>query len=305
MAGATDAARAAADIVLTEEGLGTIIHGILIARKIFQRISNFITYRIAATLQLLMFFFISIFVFKPVEYDQPEDPDRGLDWPEFLHMPVIMLMLITLLNDGTLITIAYDNAKPSQAPDRWNIPALFVTSSSLGMVSFGSSLILVHLLLDSWNPDGLLQSVGMQGLQYGQITTAIYLKISVSDFLTLFSARTGPNFFWKVKPSLPLFLGACFALLLSSLLAIFWPDSVIDGILVQGLQNDMGTFVFVWLFSIFFFLLQDTIKVLIFHWMYKVNFNQISTTGVVVLPESAEKLIKDLQANLKEEGIQD
>jgi H+-transporting ATPase len=82
VAGATDAARAAADIVLTEEGLGTIIHGIIIAREIFQRISNFLTYRISATLQLLFFFFIALFAFKPVEYNE--------NWPHFFHMPVLM-----------------------------------------------------------------------------------------------------------------------------------------------------------------------------------------------------------------------
>ena len=66
--GSTDAAKAAADIVLTEPGLSTIVHGILIARCIFVRIRNFITYRIAATLQLLLFFFIAVFAFKPVDY---------------------------------------------------------------------------------------------------------------------------------------------------------------------------------------------------------------------------------------------
>ena len=62
--GATDAARAAADIVLTQPGLSTIVHGIVVARKIFYRIRNFLTYRIAATLQLLVFFFIAVFAFK-------------------------------------------------------------------------------------------------------------------------------------------------------------------------------------------------------------------------------------------------
>ncbi len=92
VAGSTDAARAAADIVLTQEGLGTIIYGIVIAREIFQRMSNFITYRIAATLQLLLFFFIAIFAFHPKDFQQPEDPDRNLPWPDFFHMPVLMLM---------------------------------------------------------------------------------------------------------------------------------------------------------------------------------------------------------------------
>ena len=91
VAGATDAARAAADIVLTQEGLGTIIHGIVIAREVFQRMSNFITYRIAATLQLLLFFFVAIFAFHPDQYEQPDDL-AGDPWPEFFHMPVLMLM---------------------------------------------------------------------------------------------------------------------------------------------------------------------------------------------------------------------
>jgi len=303
VAGATDAARAAADIVLTQEGLGTIIHGIVIAREIFQRISNFITYRIAATLQLLVFFFISVFAFKPIEYDQPEYPQDGKEWPEFFHMPVIMLMLITLLNDGTLITIAYDNARANEMPDKWNLPVLFVTSSILGAISCVSSLFILHFLLDIWNEDGLFQSLGMKGVQYGQITTAIYLKISVSDFLTLFSARTGPRLFWKVTPALILFAGGCFALLLSSILALFWPAGEIDDIQVEGLHNDFGVFVFVWLYSLVFFFLQDALKVGGYLWMNKVNFNDIATSGVVVYPESTKRLIKDLESALKQEGL--
>ena len=100
--GATDAAKAAADIVLTQPGLSTIVEGILISRCIWVRIRNFLTYRIAATLQLISFFFIAIFAFKPHEYQPdpaPNDfPDAG-EWPEFFHMPVLMLMLITLLNE--------------------------------------------------------------------------------------------------------------------------------------------------------------------------------------------------------------
>jgi H+-transporting ATPase len=295
VAGATDAARAAADIVLTQEGLGTIIHGIFVARAIFQRISNFITYRIAATLQLLFFFFISLFAFRPSDYNE--------EWPEFFHMPVILLMLITLLNDGTLISIAYDNAFPSQAPNRWNLPCLFAVSSSLGIVACGSSLLLLWFLLDSWNPDGFWQSLGLNGVDYGQITTAIYLKVSVSDFLTLFSARTGTKYFWQIKPATTLLMGAFFALLLSSILSLVWPEGEIEGIPVEGLESDIAIFGFVWIYSLLFFLLQDLVKVQMYAAMYKTNFNNISTTGVVVLPPSAIKLIEDIDTNLEEEGI--
>ena len=288
VAGSTDAARAAADIVLTEEGLGTIIHGIVIAREIFQRMSNFITYRISATLQLLLFFFIALFAFHPNQYSE--------EWPEFFHMPVIMLMLITLLNDGTLISIAYDNAKANPTPDRWNLPVLFTVSSVLGAVSCVSSLLLLYLLLDSGNPDGFFSKVGMQEVDYGQVTTAIYLKVSVSDFLTLFSARTGDKFFWQVKPSPVLLMGGVLALTLSSILSIFWPYSTPDQIVTEGLRSDMGVFAFVWLFCLFFWMIQDLSKVLLYKLMYKTNFNHISTSGVVVLPESAKQIVADLEA---------
>ena len=167
--GCTDAARAAADIVLTQEGLSTIVKGIVIARKIFVRIRNFIIYRIAATLQLLVFFFIAVFAFKPTAYDST--------WPSFFHMPVLMLMLITLLNDGTLIAIGYDNAIPRATPEKWNLNGLFLISSVLAFVALMSSLLLLWLLLDSPDSGSVFQSLGIGALTYGQITTSIYLKV--------------------------------------------------------------------------------------------------------------------------------
>ena len=87
VAGSTDAARAAADIILTEEGLSTIVDGIVIAREIFQYIASFITYRIVAMLQLLFFFFIAIFAFHPACY-QPEELLGVEEWPKYFQMPV-------------------------------------------------------------------------------------------------------------------------------------------------------------------------------------------------------------------------
>ena len=251
----------------------------------------------SATLQLLLFFFIATFAFKPEDYDQPPQDE---DWPEFFHMPVLMLMLITLLNDGTLITIAYDNARANETPDKWNLPALFVASSVLGAVSCVSSLLLLYFMLDSWNKDGLFQALGMQGVHYGQIITSMYLKVSVSDFLTLFSARTGQKFFWQVPPATILSIGGSFALSLSSILAIVWPLSHPDDIEVEGLKHDMGLFAFVWIFCLVFWLIQDTAKVAAYKWMYATNFNNVATTGVVVLPESAKKLVKNLKAALQD-----
>jgi H+-transporting ATPase len=157
-------------------------------------------------------------------------------------------------------------------------------------------------MLDSWNVDGFFHKIGLEGVQYGEITTAIYLKVSVSDFLTLFSARTGPKFFWQIKPAMILLIGGCLALFISSILSLFWPTSTLDGVDIIGLQENPGLFGFVWIFCILFWFVQDAFKVAAYHWMFKTNFNNISTTGVVVLPDSAVKLREEMDAVLADGG---
>ena len=108
--------------------------------------------------------------------------------------------------------IRYDYVQPRQNPEQWNLSALFLVSSVMAAVACLSSLLLLWFLLDSWEPLSVFQAFGIGGVSYGQVTTAIYLKVSVSDFLTLFSARTGPDFFWTTAPS-PVLLVAGFVAL--------------------------------------------------------------------------------------------
>ena len=294
--GATDAARAAADIILTQPGLSTIVTGIITSRSIFVRIRNFITYRIAATLQLLVFFFIAVFAFKPQDYYNPafHVGQKGADdyeWPDFFHMPVLLLMLITLLNDGTLIAIGYDHVIPQQTPEKWNLPALFMTGAVLAGVALLSSLLLLWWMLGSWHDTGLFQTWGLGGLSYGQITTAIYLKVSVSDFLTLFSARTGPNFFWSSAPS-PILLGAAaFALTSSTVIACALPDAEIDAIKTLGLgRHEPYAYAFyIWVYCIVWWWIQDAAKVFCYWVMFRYNIFGINNTGKMEFPPSTQK----------------
>merc|ERR1712023_546742 len=239
--GATDAAKAAADIVLTEPGLSTIVEGILISRRIWCRVRSFLTYRIAATLQLLCFFFIAVFAYRPNEY-MPENWEKDpefmdtQEWPPFFHMPVLMLMLITLLNDGTLITIGYDLAVAPKTPPKWNMPFLFSMAFVQSFVAMISSVNLLYILLHSWDEGSLMRQLGLGGISYGKITSSIYLKVSVSDFLTLFSARAGGDWFFMVKPAPILLAAGCFALTASTILACAWPSAYPDGIYTVGLS---------------------------------------------------------------------
>jgi H+-transporting ATPase len=274
VSGATDAARAAADIVLTGEGLSTIVEGIIISRCIFQRMKNFITYRIAATLQLLIFFFIAVLSFKPDKFENGDETD----WPSFFKLPVLMLMLITLLNDGTLISIGYDNVNPSKYPNTWNLPVLFTISSVLALVSLFSSLIILYMCLDSWREDSVMHKVGLGDLSYGQITCVMYLKISVSDFLTLFSARTHDGFFWTSMPSWILLTAAGISLTLSTILAAFWPQGSVDQQDVDGIANrgHKSLVVWVWVWCVFWWFIQDAAKVVTYHYLEKYNIMGIN-----------------------------
>merc|ERR1711985_108067 len=299
--GATDAAKAAADIVLTEPGLSTIIEGILISRRIWCRVRNFLTYRIAATLQLLCFFFIAVFAYRPNEYmpsDWQTNPDfkavepNMQEWPPFFHMPVLMLMLITLLNDGTLITIGYDVAVAPKTPPTWNMRFLFSMAFVRSFVAMISSLNLLWILLRSWEENSWMRQLGIGGISYGKITTSIYLKVSVSDFLTLFSARAGGEWFFMVRPAKILMIGACIALSSSTMTAMFWPLSYPDNIETEGLLRSppYTLEVFVWTWSLSWWLVEDAAKVACRYIVHKFNIFDINNTGVMVMTDAAKKV---------------
>merc|ERR1719331_1585867 len=300
--GATDAAKAASDIVLTEPGLSTIVEGILISRRIWCRVRNFLTYRIAATLQLLCFFFIAVFLLRPIEYmpkDWKTNPEfRAVEpnlqeWPPFFHMPVLML----LLNDGTLITIGYDLAIAPKTPPQWNMRFLFSMAFVQSFVAMISSLNLLWILLRSWEEGSLMRQLGLGGISYGKITTSVYLKVSVSDFLTLFSARAGGDWFFMVRPAPILLCGAMIALSSSTMIAMFWPLSYPDQIETEGLVRSPPYTLeaFVWAWSLAWWLAEDAAKVFCRWVVHRYNIFDINNTGVMVLPASALKVQEDMR----------
>jgi H+-transporting ATPase len=289
VAGATDAARAAADIVLTQEGLSTIILGLEIARSIFARMKSFLTYRIAATLQLLTFFFIAVLSFNPSDYARESHPPDEEKWPSFFSLPVIFLMIITLINDGTLISIGYDNATPSKYPERWVLPIIFMVSIALGAIACLSSLLLLYFCLTSWDDNNLFHAWGIGGLKYGQIVNVIFLKVAVTDILTLFSSRTAHQFFFQRKPH-PILLGCTLiALCISTTLALTWPEGKLDKVPVEGLgyhESRQKIALWVWIYCLIVFVIQDCVKVGV--WRLIMHFNLWNINNEVRLGDDVE-----------------
>lgn len=113
VADATDAARSASDIVLTEPGLSVIVSAVLTSRAIFQRMKNYTIYAVSITIRIVLGFMLLELIWK-------------FDFSPF------MVLIIAVLNDGTIMTISKDRVKPSPVPDSWKLQEIFATGVCLG-----------------------------------------------------------------------------------------------------------------------------------------------------------------------------
>jgi H+-transporting ATPase len=219
--GATDAAKSAADLVLTKPGLSVIIDAIKESRKIFQRMTNYGTYRIAETVRVLLFMTASIVIFQ------------------FYPVTALMLVLLALLNDLPIMTIAYDNVKYSDRPEKWDMRTLLGIATFLGIIGVFSTFGILYIGLVVLNLDPLV------------LQSFIYLKLSVAGHLTVFVARTkGP--FWSVKPAKPLLLAVIVTQLVATLITVY-------GILLPAMG--WGLALLVWGYALALFVITDFAKV--------------------------------------------
>jgi H+-transporting ATPase len=190
VSGATDAARAAADIVLLTPGLSVIIHAIEESRKIFQRMNSYATYRIAETIRVLLFMTLSILVFN------------------FYPVTAVMIVLLALLNDGAILSIAYDKVRYSGQPESWNMRLVLGIATVLGVAGVIASFGLFYLGERVFHLDRAV------------IQSLMYLKLSVAGHLTIFVTRTrGP--FWSTRPAPVLLFAVLGTQLVATLIAVY------------------------------------------------------------------------------------
>jgi H+-transporting ATPase len=190
VAGATDAAKSAADIVLTSPGLSVIIDAIKESRTIFQRMNSYAVYRIAETIRLLFFITISILVFN------------------FYPVTAVMIVLLALLNDAPIMAIAYDNVLYSNEPEKWNMRVVLGKATFLGVIGVFFSFALFYI------------GQNLLHLNRDMIQSFIFLKLAVAGHLTIFLTRTqGP--FWSIRPSAVLFWSAVATKILATLIAVY------------------------------------------------------------------------------------
>ncbi len=222
VSGATDAARAAADIVILAPGLSVIIDAIKESRRIFQHMTSYAIYRITETLRVLLFIALAIIVFN------------------IYPVTAIMIVLLALLNDGAILSIAYDRVRYSMRPEKWRMHVVLGIASVLGVIGVVATFILF------WLAENVFHFAPTT------ISTFMYLQLSVSGQLTIFLTRTRGHFWsWENRPSRTLLTAVFLAQALATVLAA-------TGTLMTPIG--WGWAGFIWLYGVAWFVVNDFVK---------------------------------------------
>jgi len=222
VSGATDAARAAADLILLSPGLEVINHAIKIARETFERMKAYAIFRIAETMRIILFMSISIIIF------------------DFYPITALMIIVLALLNDIPVMMIAYDNTPSEKNPVHWNMKEVLSIATVLGLSGVLSSFVLFYWLMSHGYPEVFIQAM-------------IFIKLDVAGHSTLYLTRTGKYHFWhKPFPSLKFFVPAFGSRIIGTLIAVY-------GIFMAPIGWKFAGYM--WIYSSVWWILNDYLKV--------------------------------------------
>jgi len=237
VSGATDAARAAAALILTAPGLSTIIDAIDEARMIFERIINYILFRVAMTLDIMFVVVLATVFFG------------------FSPLTPVMIILLALLDDIPIMTIAYDNTELPKKPVRWQMRRLLVVSSLMGLGAVVQSFGLLMIGME-WLSNAEWQS--WIKLTQEQVQTAVFLQIVAGGHLLLFVMRARSSIFNPPWPAMPLVLAIVGTQAFAVLMCGFgWLVTAIPWTII-GL---------VWVYMLVWMIVLNVMKLAIYHYM--------------------------------------
>ncbi|BAF70041.1 plasma-membrane proton-efflux P-type ATPase [Nitratiruptor sp. SB155-2] len=255
VSGATDAARAAADIILMAPGLRVIVDAIKEARVIFERMKSYTIFRIAETIRIIVFMTLAIVVFN------------------FYPLTAIMIIVLALLNDIPILAIAYDNTKVRKMPVRWDMHEMLVLSSWLGVAGVISSFLIFYIVMvylkthpesAHFLPDVPIW-VNMQDNDawLSFVQSIFFAKMVIAGHGTIYNTRIDDWFFKRPWPSWILF-GATFSTrVLGTIIAVYG----------FGLMMPIGWdwAIFMWAYALTWFVFNDAVKMAVLKYYRKVK----------------------------------
>ncbi|NP_001292679.1 plasma membrane ATPase 4 [Cucumis sativus] len=234
VADATDAARGASDIVLTEPGLSVIISAVLTSRAIFQRMKNYTIYAVSITIRIVFGFLLIALIWK-------------FDFSPF------MVLIIAILNDGTIMTISKDRVKPSPLPDSWKLKEIFATGIMLGGYLALMTVIFFWIMRET---DFFPEKFNVRPIKDSpkEMMAALYLQVSIVSQALIFVTRSRSWSYFE-RPGLLLMGAFVIAQLVATLIAVYanWEFAKIKG-------AGWGWAGVVWIYSVIFYIPLDFIK---------------------------------------------
>jgi H+-transporting ATPase len=222
VSGATDAARAAADLVLTAPGLSVIVRAVEEARKIFERMNSYAIYRIVETIRIMFFVVLAMVFFN------------------FYPITATMIILLAFFNDVPIMAIAFDNTRVDPNPVKWNMHRVLTLSTVLGLTGVAGSFLMLIIAKD-WLK-----------LDIAEIQTFVFLKMAVAGHLTLFVTRTQRMFLKKPYPA-PILLWSTIITKLLATLFVVYPFGLITPI-------DWRAVGVIWAYCIAWLFMGDLVK---------------------------------------------
>ncbi|PON70195.1 P-type ATPase [Trema orientale] len=243
VADSTDAARSASDIVLTEPGLSVIISAVLTSRAIFQRMKNYTIYAVSITIRIVLGFMLLAIFWR-------------FDFPPF------MVLVIAILNDGTIMTISKDRVKPSPVPDSWKLSEIFATGVVLGAYLALMTVVFFTIAYETdyfprrWHVRSLYKNDYNKSdkILQQRLSSAVYLQVSTISQALIFVTRSrGWSYF--ERPGLLLVSAFIIAQLIATVIAANanWKFASIKSI-------GWGWTAIIWLYNILTYLLLDPLK---------------------------------------------
>jgi H+-transporting ATPase len=225
VSGATDAARSAADLVLTAPGLSVIVRAVEEARKIFERMNSYAIYRIVETIRIMFFVVLAIIFFN------------------IYPITAMMIILLAFFNDVPIMAIAFDNTRVDPNPVQWQMRRVLMVSTALGFTGVAGSFLM------------LIAARNWLHLDVAQIQTFVFLKMAVAGHLTLFVTRTSRKFWQPPRPA-PILLWSTIITKALATLFVVYPFGLISPIHWRAAG-------IVWAYCIAWLFVGDAVKIVV------------------------------------------
>jgi H+-transporting ATPase len=225
VSGATNAAQSAAALVLTAPGLNVIIHAVEEARRIFERMMSYTIYRIAMTISIMIFVVAAMLSYN------------------VFPLTAMMIIVLALLDDIPIMTIAYDNTYLSPTPVRWEMNRVLTVSTVLGFLATIESFLLFFLGREYLH------------LMLPQLQTLLFLRLAAGGHLLLFVTRTKKALWRRPLPSWQLLTAIFSTQIVAVLMCAF-------GWLVPALSWKLIGYV--WGYVIVWMIIQDLFKLVLY-----------------------------------------